>query len=165
MPTSRSTKTGLALSFMALLGAVPAAAEEAATDALAATPEVDVAPAAAELPSTTGAVSVMSLLELDVVSADDEGLGDVYDLVADPEDGLLKFLVIQRGGEILGIDIGVGAERVAIPWHRVEMQEAPRRLIVDFTAKEIEALPDWEGARTEGGLVGAAPVDEPKGVN
>ena len=159
MPTHLLTKSVLALPLMVLLETMPVAAQETTTDALAGSPETDVAPEAAELPPTTGAVSVLSLLELDVVSADNEDLGGVYDIVADPMDGLLKFLVIQRGGEILGVDIGIGAERVAVPWHRVEMQEAPRRLVVDLTAEEIETLPDWEGARTEGGLVGAAPVN------
>ena len=159
MPTHPLTKTALALPLVALLATVPVAAQEATPDALAETPETDVAPEATELPPTTGAVSVLSLLELDVVSADDEDLGGGYDLVADPVDGLLKFLVIRRGGEILGIDIGVGDQRVAVPWHRVTMQEAPRRLMVDLTAAEIETLPDWEGARTEGGGVGAAPVN------
>ncbi len=151
-------QTICALPLVALLGSATAAADEAPADTLADSPSVDVAPAATELPPTTGAVSMLSLLELEVVSADDEELGGVYDLVADPQDGLLKFLVIQRGGEILGIDVGGGAERVAIPWHRVEMVEAPRRFVVDLTDEEIETMPDWEGARTEGGLIGAAPA-------
>lgn len=154
-----------ALPLVALLGSAAAVADEAPAERLADSPDTDVAPAATELPPTTGAVSVVSLLELEVMSADEEELGGVYDLVADPQDGLLKFLVIQRGGEILGVDVGVGAERVAIPWHRVAMVEAPRRFVVDFTSEEIETLPDWEGARTEGGLVGAAPIDLPKAID
>lgn len=153
------------LPFALLLGSAIAVADEAPVESLADSPDTDVAPAATELPPTTGAVSVVSLLELEVMSADEEELGSVYDLITDPQDGLLKFLVIQRGGEILGIDIGVGAERVAIPWHRVEMLEAPRRFVVDLTVEEIETLPDWEGARTEGGLIGAAPAEDAKGVN
>ncbi len=165
MPSHRRPGIIAFLPLAALLVAATALADEAPADALAKSPEVDVAPEATELPPTTGAVSVTSLLELDVVDAKGEDLGGVYDLVADPAEGTLKFLVIERSGEILGLDVGIGAERVAIPWHRVKMEEAPRRFHVDLTREAVDNLPDWEGARTEGGLVGAAPAEGAKEGN
>jgi sporulation protein YlmC with PRC-barrel domain len=104
-------------------------------------------------------ISIHSLLELDVVTADGEDLGEVYDLVVDPTDGLMKFLVVERSEAILGI-FRRGETRVAVPWHRVFIEEAPRRFRVDMTLEDFEAMPTWEGERTESGGVGAAPMDD-----
>ncbi len=104
-------------------------------------------------------MSVNSMLELDVVTADDESLGTVYDLVADPTDGLLKFLVVERTEGILGIFRDADT-RVAVPWHRVSIEEGVRQFVIDMTVEEFEAMPTWEGERTEAGGVGAAPIDE-----
>lgn len=110
-----------------------------------------------ELAATLRTMSVHSMLELDVLTADDESLGPVYDLVADPTDGLMKFLVVERDeGGLFGLGGGV---RVAIPWHRVSVTEAPRRFVLDMALEEVELLPTWEGERTEEGVVGAAPMD------
>ena len=111
------------------------------------------------LPPTLRTMSIHSMLELDVVTADEEELGTVYDLVADPTDGLLKFLVVQRSEGIFGI-FREADTRVAVPWHRVSIEEGVRRFIVDMTVEEFEGMPTWEGERTEAGGIGAAPVDE-----
>lgn len=105
------------------------------------------------------AVSLNSLLELDVQTADEEALGEVYDLVVDPTDGLLKFLVVQQSEQILGF-FRRGDVRIAVPWHRVTFVDSPRQLVLDMTLEEFDLLPPWEGERTEGGSLGAAPVTE-----
>jgi hypothetical protein len=56
----------------------------------------EVAPADEPLQVSARTVSFHSMLELDVLTADAENLGGVYDIVADPTDGLLKFLVVER---------------------------------------------------------------------
>jgi sporulation protein YlmC with PRC-barrel domain len=106
-----------------------------------------------------GSVSIHSMLEIDVLTADDENLGEVYDVIADPTDGLLTFLVVESTEEILGI-IQTAETRVAVPWHRVSLRDSPRQFVLDMTLDEFERLPPWEGERTEGGAIGAAPIDE-----
>jgi sporulation protein YlmC with PRC-barrel domain len=117
---------------------------------------------APEAPLQAGAraISVYSLLELEVLTADEESLGEVYDLVADPVDGTLAFLVVQRDSEVFGIDFPFVGTRAAIPWHDVEVQGSPRLFRVELTLAEVESLPEWEGERTEGGAVGAAPMTD-----
>jgi len=141
------TAFGLALPLaLALtLPAVPLMADEPAADE--------------PLPSTLRTMSVHSMLELDVVTSGEEELGTVYDLVADPTEGLLKFLVVQRSEGIFGL-FGDADTRVAVPWHRVSIEEGVRRFIIDMTVEEFEGMSTWEGERTEGGGIGAAPVDE-----
>jgi len=101
------------------------------------------------------AVSVFSLMELDVVTADGENLGEPYDLVVDPMDGRMVFVVVQHGGNILGL----GEQRVGIPWHRVAIDGGERQFLLDMTLADVETTPTWEGERTEGAGLGAAPVD------
>jgi sporulation protein YlmC with PRC-barrel domain len=117
---------------------------------------------APEAPLQVGAhaISVHSLLELEVVTADDGNLGQVYDLVADPVDGTLAFLVVQRDSEVFGIDFPFVGTRAAIPWQHVEVQDSPRLFRVALTLAEVESLPEWEGERTEGGAIGAAPMTD-----
>jgi sporulation protein YlmC with PRC-barrel domain len=111
------------------------------------------------LQADVGSVSIHSMLELDVLTADDKNLGEVYDVIADPTDGLLTFLVVESTEEVLGI-FQTAETRVAVPWHRVSLRGSPRQFVLDMTLDEFERLPTWEGERTEGGAIGAAPVDE-----
>lgn len=101
-------------------------------------------------------VSMHSLLELDVVTADGENLGVPWDLVVDPTDGRMVFVIVQHGGSILGL----GEQRVGIPWHRVAIDGEGRQFLLDMTLEDVETTPAWEGERTEGALVGAAPIGE-----
>ncbi len=134
----------LPLALALILPAAAVAADEAGT------------PPEEPLQAGTRSISVHSLLELDVVTADEESLGAVYDLVADPTDGRLTFLVVERGGNILGL----GRTRAAVPWHRVAIDGAARRFVLDLTHEEVEAMPGWEGERAEGGGLGAAPMTD-----
>lgn len=105
------------------------------------------------------AVSVFALMELPVVTADGGSLGEPWDLIVDPRDGLVKFLVVERTEDILGVIPG-GWFRVAVPWHRLSLEGGAREFVVDMTVEEFEAMPTFEGERTEAGGIGAAPVDE-----
>jgi len=102
------------------------------------------------------AVSVFSLMELDVVTADGENLGEPWDLVVDPLDGRMVFVVVQHGGNILGL----GEQRVGIPWHRISIEGEDRQLVLDMTLEDVETTPTWEGERAEWGGIGAAPMEE-----
>ena len=101
-------------------------------------------------------VSMHSLMELDVVTADGETLGEPWDLVVDPIDGRLVFVVVQHGGALLGL----GEQRVGIPWHRVAIDGEARQFRLDMTLEDVETTPTWEGERTEGAGLGAAPIDQ-----
>lgn len=102
------------------------------------------------------AVSIHSLMELDVVTADGENLGVPWDLVVDPMDGRMVFVVVEHGGNILGL----GEQRVGIPWHRVAIDGGERQFRLDMTLEDVEVMPTWDGERTEGAEVGAAPIEE-----
>lgn len=134
---------GLALP-LALALALPAVADD--------TPPAD-EPLQAE---GSRAVSVFSLMEFDVVTADDENLGEPWDLVFDPMDGRMVFVVVQHGGNILGL----GEQRVGIPWHRIAIDGETRQVVLDMTLEDVETTPTWEGERAEWGGIGAAPMDE-----
>jgi sporulation protein YlmC with PRC-barrel domain len=112
------------------------------------------------LQPTVQTLSAYSMLEFDVVTRDAVDLGQVYDVIVDPVDGLLKFLVVQRDSTVFGIDFPFAGTRAAVPWHQVSVEASPRQFRLEMTLDEIERLPEWEGERTEGAALGAAPVNE-----
>jgi len=105
-------------------------------------------------------LSSYSMLELEVVTADGANLGQVYDVIVDPTDGVLKQLVVERDSTVFGVDFPFVGTRAAVPWHRVAIQESPRLFRLDMSLDEVEQLAEWEGSRTEGAALGAAPIGE-----
>ncbi len=78
----------------------------AAVQALAADPS---ATAPATAPSTA---RVSDLLSLSVYGADNEKLGKIEDLVADPSSGKIRYAVLSFGGIL-----GMGEKYFAVPWN------------------------------------------------
>lgn len=107
-----------------------------------------------------GSLSSYSMLELEVVTADGANLGQVYDVIVDPTGGVLKQLVVEREATVFGVDFPFVGTRAAVPWHRVAVQESPRLFRLDMSMDEVEQLAEWEGSRTEGAALGAAPIGE-----
>lgn len=105
-------------------------------------------------------LSSYSMLELEVVTADGANLGQVYDVIVDPTDGVLKQLVVERDATVFGVDFPFVGTRAAVPWHRVAVEETPRQFRLDMSLDEVEQLAEWEGSRTEGAALGAAPIGE-----
>ena len=113
-----------------------------------------------ELQPSLRDLSSYSMLELDVVTADGANLGQVYDVIVDPTEGVLKQLVVERDATVFGVDFPFVGTRAAVPWHRVAIEESPRQFRLDMYLDEVEQLAEWEGARTEGAMLGAAPIGE-----
>jgi sporulation protein YlmC with PRC-barrel domain len=112
------------------------------------------------LEPTLATLSAYSMLEFGVVTSDAVELGQVYDVIVDPVDGVLKFVVVMRDATVFGIDFPFVGTRAAVPWHQVQVQDSPRQFRLEMTLEEVEQLPEWEGERTEGAILSPAPVDE-----
>ncbi len=68
-----------------------------------------------------------------MVTSDAVELGQVYDVIVDPVDGVLKFVVVMRGSTVFGIDFPLVGTRAAVPWHRVQVEDSPRQFRLDMT--------------------------------
>jgi sporulation protein YlmC with PRC-barrel domain len=76
------------------------------------------------------------LLDADVVSAGDETLGTVHDLVLNPHTGKIAYLIISRGG-LFGID----ASYVPVPWGAIKAAPNASLLVLDTTKAAMSAAP------------------------
>lgn len=154
MPDMRTCRKSAAISLavLAVLGPLSVGAPSAQELKPAQRPDA--------LQPSLGNLSSYSMLELDVVTADGANLGQVYDVIVDPTDGVLKQLVVERDATVFGVDFPFVGTRAAVPWHHVAVDESPRQFRLNMSLDEIEQLAEWEGARTEGAALGAAPIGE-----
>jgi len=76
------------------------------------------------------------LLDTDVVSAGNETLGTVHDLVLNPHTGKIAYLIISRGG-LFGID----ASYVPVPWGAMKTAPNASLLVLDTTKAAMSAAP------------------------
>ncbi len=79
------------------------------------------------------------LIGTDVENPQGEDLGSVVDLVIDPRQGRVHYVVLSRG-EVLGI----GGTRYPIPWNAIRYSEAGDRFILDMSEEVLEAAPNFE---------------------
>jgi sporulation protein YlmC with PRC-barrel domain len=82
-----------------------------------------------------------SLIGTDVKDPQGQGLGEVAELVLNPQDGKIKSLVVSTGGVL-----GFGAKRVAVPWNQVNPATDEQAFIVAMTKEELQQAPSWERA-------------------
>jgi sporulation protein YlmC with PRC-barrel domain len=91
------------------------------------------------------------LIGMDVKNPQGQALGEVSELVFDPQDAKLKSVVISTGGVL-----GIGAKKVAVPWNQLKPATDEQALIAEMTQEEIQQAPSWEQAAEK-----AAPATPP----
>ncbi len=77
------------------------------------------------------------LLDMKVQGPQGEEIGDVEQLIIDPQSGKIDGVVVSVGGFL-----GIGEKQVALPWQ--EMQLAQENLISPATKEELEQAQAWE---------------------
>jgi sporulation protein YlmC with PRC-barrel domain len=85
-------------------------------------------------------VSTDAMMGKAVVGGDGQRLGDVSDVILDPQSGEARHLVISSGGFL-----GIGAKTVAIDYNQVQVSTGEDQLTVSsLTQSDIEAMPEFE---------------------
>jgi sporulation protein YlmC with PRC-barrel domain len=67
----------------------------------------------------------------------DEYLGEVEDVLLDPETGKLAYAIVARGGFL-----GAGEEEVAVPWDRLKATPGMNTLVLDIAEEALEGAPE-----------------------
>ena len=98
------------------------------------------------------------LIGMDVKNPQGQALGEVEELVFDPQDAKLKSVVISTGGVL-----GIGAKKVAVPWDQVKPAADEQALIVGRTQEELQQAPSWERA-AEKAMPATPPATMPPGA-
>ncbi|HYD31454.1 MAG TPA: PRC-barrel domain-containing protein [Azospirillaceae bacterium] len=87
-----------------------------------------------------GRASASQLLGKTVVGSDGQQLGEVEDVILDPQSGQAKQIVISSGGFL-----GIGEKQIAVEFQNLQMQPGADQVAVsNLTQQDVDGLPEYE---------------------
>jgi sporulation protein YlmC with PRC-barrel domain len=86
-----------------------------------------------------GVLKASELIGMSVQGTDGKKLGDIKDLVIDPEEGGVEYAVLEFGGFA-----GIGDKYFAVPWEALQLDQANKRLLLDVHKKELKDAPGFD---------------------
>lgn len=93
----------------------------------------------AEAKDKSGVLKASDLIGMKVEGADGKKLGDIKDMVVDPEDGSIEYVVLDFGGLV-----GIGDKYFAVPWEAVELSSNNKKLLIGATKKDLKDAPGFD---------------------
>jgi sporulation protein YlmC with PRC-barrel domain len=84
-------------------------------------------------------VEVENLIGMNVRSPEDRNLGDVGDILLDPETGAVDYVTVTRGGFF-----GIGEDEVAVPWEMFYVTADFTSLVLPADEATFEAAPQYQ---------------------
>jgi sporulation protein YlmC with PRC-barrel domain len=79
------------------------------------------------------------LIGMNVEERDGKRLGEIKDLVVNPTDGEIDYIVLDYGGFL-----GVGHKYFAVPWKALTFTGDMKRVILDVTNKDLKQAPGFD---------------------
>ena len=86
-----------------------------------------------------GVLKASELIGMSVQGTDGKKLGDIKDLVIDPEEGGVEYAVLEFGGFA-----GIGDKYFAVPWDALQLDHANKKLLLDVHKKELKNAPGFD---------------------
>jgi sporulation protein YlmC with PRC-barrel domain len=83
---------------------------------------------------------VTSVVDRKVINRDGEELGEIEDLVMDPDDGTVIYAALSYGSGFLNMS----EKYFAIPWQAIQMDEAHGDVIIDVDKEKLEDAPGFD---------------------
>ena len=104
--------------------------------------------------NATDQIRASTLMGQEIFGAENESIGEVSDLVVQP-DGDTRAALIDVGGFL-----GIGEKQVAIPFDQIQMQQDGNepRLTVAMTREQLEQAPAYEAPEEQQAAQGTAPA-------
>ena len=87
---------------------------------------------------TNKLLSATSINKDNVVNASGENLGEIKDLMVDPEDGRVVYAVLSFGGIL-----GLGDKYFAVPFERMTADRENKRMVLNVDKKRLESAPGF----------------------
>jgi hypothetical protein len=90
---------------------------------------------------------------MSVQGTDRKKLGDIKDLVIDPEEGGVEYAVLEFGGFA-----GIGDKYFAVPWDALQLDQSNKKLLLDVHKRELKDAPgfdknNWPDLNLDQGLI------------
>ena len=92
-----------------------------------------------EAKDKSGVLKASDLIGMKVEGADGKKLGDIKDMVVDPEDGSIEYVVLDFGGLA-----GIGDKYFAVPWEAVELSSDNKKLLLGATKRDLKDAPGFD---------------------
>ena len=101
----------------------------------------------------SGVLKASELIGMSVQGTDGKKLGDIKDLVIDPEEGGVEYAVLEFGGFA-----GIGDKYFAVPWDALQLDQSNKRLLLDVHKRELKDAPgfdknNWPDLNLDQGLI------------
>jgi sporulation protein YlmC with PRC-barrel domain len=93
-------------------------------------------PAAAVAPVKPEPAKVNALVGRDVKNVTNETIGEVDNIVVEP-DGKVKQVIVSVGGFL-----GLGSKHVSLAWNQIRMDSTGGTLMVDMTKEQLKSAPE-----------------------
>ncbi len=87
----------------------------------------------------SGVLKASGLIGMTVQGTDGKKLGDIKDLVIDPEEGGVEYAVLEFGGFA-----GVGDKYFAVPWEALQLDQTNKKLSLDVHKKDLKNAPGFD---------------------
>ncbi len=94
---------------------------------------------AAQAADTSGVLKASEIIGMKVEDTEGKGLGDIRDLVIDPEDGSVQYAVLEFGGFA-----GVGDKYFAVPWDALQLNQQQKKIALDVSKKDLKNAPGFD---------------------
>ena len=93
----------------------------------------------AEARDKSGVLKASELIGMSVQGIDGKKLGDIKDLVIDPEEGGVEYAVLEFGGFA-----GIGDKYFAVPWEALQLDHPNKYLMLDVHKKDLKTAPGFD---------------------
>ena len=86
----------------------------------------------------SGVLKASNLIGAKVQDTEGKKLGDIKDLVIDPLEGDIEYVVLDFGGFL-----GIGDKYFAVPWEAMRLSENQKNLVLDVSKKDLKQAPGF----------------------
>jgi sporulation protein YlmC with PRC-barrel domain len=87
----------------------------------------------------SGVLKASDLIGMNVHGTDGKKLGDIKDLVIDPEEGSVEYAVLEFGGFA-----GIGDKYFAVPWEALQLDQTNKKISLDVHKKDLKNAPGFD---------------------
>ena len=86
-----------------------------------------------------GVFKASELIGMKVQGTDGKNLGDIKDLVINPDDGAIDYAVLDFGGFL-----GIKDKYFAIPWDALQVASGKDKILIDATKRDLKNAPGFD---------------------